>query len=218
MSAGKRKRKSGNWARRQERDPFVRKARADGLRARAFFKLEQIDEKYRLIRPSTRLVDLGSAPGSWSQYAARKVADPGQVVAVDLLPMDSVPGVTFLQGDFTDQAVLEQVLTALDDTPLDLVLSDMAPNISGVRATDEARAEVLQDAVLGFCFRALRRGGVLLTKLFEGETATRMRRHMGEAFDHVQAIKPAASRARSREIYLLGRGFRGAPANQGDTR
>ena len=211
MSGGRRRRKSVNWARRQASDPWVRKARAGGKRARAVFKLEQIDARYRLIRPATRLVDLGCSPGSWTQYAAERVASPHQVVAVDLLPMEPVPGVHFILGDFTEDAVVGQILQALEGNSVDLVLSDMAPNITGVRATDEARAEAIQHAVLAFCGSALRRGGVLLTKLFEGQSAVDMRGLMRAGFEQVQAIKPDASRAESRELYLLGRGHRGGP-------
>lgn len=191
----------------------MQKARAGGFRARAVFKLEQIDARYRLIRPSTRLVDLGSAPGSWAQYAVTRVASPDQVIAVDLLPMPDVPGVRFIQSDFTCQGTVEKLLDSLDGHALDLVLSDMAPNITGIRATDEARAAEIQQAVLDFCGLALRRGGSLLTKLFEGETAVLTRKQMKPLFDQVQAIKPDASRSESREIFLLGKGFRGADEN-----
>ncbi len=209
MTTGRRRRKSDNWRRRQKNDPYVRKARAGGARARSFFKLEQIDRKYRLIRPSTRVVDLGSAPGSWTQYVAERVSFPAQVVAVDRLDMVPVPGVHFVQGDFTDPGVSDDVLAWIGDSPVDLVLSDMAPNITGIRATDEARAEEIQEAVMEFCDRALRPGGTLLTKLFEDGTATGIRREMGLRFDRTFTVKPDASRAESREFYLLGKGFLG---------
>ncbi len=212
MTTGRRRRKSDNWRRQQNKDPYVRKARAGGARARSFFKLEQIDRKYRLIRPSTRVVDLGSAPGSWTQYVTERVSSQAQVVAVDRLAMDPVPGVHFVQGDFTDSGVSDDVLAWLGDSPVDLVLSDMAPNITGIRATDEARAEEIQEAVMEFCDRALRPGGTLLTKLFEDGTATGIRRVMGLRFDRTVTVKPDASRAESREFYLLGRGFRGGTA------
>ena len=211
MSGGRRRRKSADWARRQSSDQYVRKARAGGLRARAHFKLEEIDKRYHLIRPSTRLVDLGSAPGSWTQYAADRVTNPDQIVAIDLLPMQAVKGVHFISGDFTDSGVIAQVIAVLGNHPIDLVLSDMAPNITGIRVTDEARAEAIQHAVLAFCGNALRRGGALLTKLFEGETAAMMRQQMRSQFEQVQALKPDASRAESRELYLLGRGHRIVP-------
>ena len=209
MTAGRRRRKSGNWARRQNNDPYVQRARTRGVRARSFFKLEQMDRKYRLVRPSTRVVDLGSAPGSWTQYIAGRVSSPAQVLAVDLLPMAPVPGVLFVQGDFTDPGVSDDVLAWIGGSPVDLVLSDMAPNITGIRATDEARTGEIQEAVLDFCDRALRPGGTLLIKLFEGGMAGGIRRRMRMNFDRIVTIKPNASRAESREFYLLGRGFRG---------
>ena len=205
---GRRRRKTSNWATRQQNDPFVKKARAAGFRARAVFKLEQIDQKARLIRPETRLVDLGAAPGSWSQYAASRVRDPGQIVAVDLIPMEPVSGVRFIQGDFTDPEVVARVFDALGGEGIDLVLSDMAPNITGIRATDQARAEALQESILAFCRQALRTGGSLLTKLFEGEAAIAMRKELKLQFDDFQAIKPDASRAESKEIFLLAKGYR----------
>lgn len=217
MSRGRRQRKSGNWARRQESDPYVRKARSEGLRARAYFKLEEVDRKYRLIRPGTRLVELGSAPGSWTQYAAGRVSSPQQVVAVDLLPMEPVEGVGFIQGDFTDPALTEAVRQRLEGAPVDLVLSDMAPNITGIRATDEARSEAIHEAVFTFCKTALRPGGSLLTKVFEGDAAVMARKVMKRDFEQLVVIKPDASRSRSRETYLLGRFYRGSPdGNSGD--
>ncbi len=210
MSRGRRQRKSSNWARRQESDQYVRKARSGGLRARAYFKLEEVDRKHRLIRPSTRLVELGSAPGSWTQYAATRVADPGQIVAVDLLAMEPVAGVDFIQGDFTDQSLVDAILARLDGASIDLVLSDMAPNITGIRATDEARSEAVHDAVFAFCRRALRPGGSLLTKVFEGESAVKVRLAMKRDFAQMTVIKPDASRSQSREIYLLGKAYRGS--------
>lgn len=207
MPKSRNTRKTSRWADKQNRDPFVRKARDQGYRARAAYKLEQIDRKFRLIKPTTRLIDLGSAPGSWAQYALSKVQDPQQIVAIDLLPMTSIQGVHFIEGDFTDPAVADRVYTALGGHRLDLVLSDMAPNITGIRATDDARAEALQEAVLLFCERALGRGGSLLTKLFEGATANWMRQQLSSRFDSMQVIKPEASRAESREIFILARGY-----------
>jgi len=212
MKKSKRQKKSGSWVERQNNDQFVKKARAGGFRARAIYKLEQIDQKYRVIAPSTRLVDLGSAPGSWCQYAITKVKNPGQVVAVDLLPMEQVSGITFIQGDFTEPVVIEQVFRALNDGAVDLVLSDMAPNITGVRVTDQARAEALQESILFFCSQALKPGGTLLTKLFEGEAAVFMRHQMKTLFSQYQAIKPDASRSQSKEIFLLAKGYKGGNA------
>ncbi len=216
MSRGRRRRKSSNWAKRQESDQFVRKAKSGGLRARAYFKLEEVDRKYRLIRPTTRLVELGSAPGSWTQYAAERIKPPGRIVAVDLLPMDPVEGVEFIQGDFTDSSLVDAINERLEGAPIDLVLSDMAPNISGIRATDEARIEAIHEAVFAFCRRALRPGGVLLTKVFEGDTAVTVRAAMKRDFEQMVVIKPDASRSQSREIYLLGRSYRGRQDNEDD--
>lgn len=207
MAKSKKQRKGKKWVTRQNRDPFVRKARAGGFRARAIYKLEQIDRKFRLIRADTRVVDLGSAPGSWSQYAAGRVKGEDQVVAVDLLPMEAVPGVTFVQGDFTDKEVIQGVLEHLGGQKVDLVLSDMAPNITGIRATDQARAELIYESVLAFCARGLRPGGVLLTKLFEGEAAVNMRAHLKPLFQRFQVIKPDASRSESKEIFILAQEY-----------
>lgn len=215
MTAGRRRRKTGNWLRRQNSDPYVRKARVDGVRGRAFYKLSQVDREHRLVRPSSRVVDLGSAPGSWTQYVVGRVASPAQVLAVDLLPMTPVPGVRFIQGDFTERDVSDDVLLRLGGSPVDLVLSDMAPNITGIRATDEARMEEIQEAVLDFCDHALRPGGDMLTKLFEGGSATGVRKGMRARFDRTYTIKPSASRSASREFYLLGRGFLGGGATGG---
>ena len=201
--------KSGRWAARQNRDPFVNAARQAGFRARAVFKLEQIDRKYRLIKPDSLIIDLGSAPGSWCQYAASRVRGEGQIIAVDLLAMKAIEKVNFIRGDFTNDSVVEQIITALDDRPPDLVLSDMAPNLSGIASTDQARVAALQQAVMAFCRRALRPGGALLTKLFAGESAAATQKQFGACFARVQTVKPQASRAQSKEIYLLARGYTG---------
>jgi len=204
----KQKRKTSNWANKQESDQFVKKARASGFRARAAFKLEQIDKKAGLIKATSRLIDLGAAPGSWSQYASKKVGAQGQILAVDILPMEQVPGVQFIQGDFTESEVIAQILTATRGEHLNLVLSDMAPNITGIRATDQARIEVLQEAILGFCSDALTPGGRLLTKLFEGEAAVEMRKRAKALFKEIQVMKPDASRSESKEVFLLASGYK----------
>ncbi len=207
MSKNKRSRKSSSWADRQNKDQFVKQARQQGLRARAAFKLEQIDQKYRLIKPGSNLIDLGAAPGSWCQYAVRKLTRKGLVLAIDLLEMPDIPGVDFTQGDFTEQSVQESLLLKLKNCKLDLVLSDMAPNITGIRVTDQARAEELQEAVYAFCLASLTSGGKLLTKIFEGESAKAVQKMYQQSFSQVQVIKPDASRAQSREIYILARDF-----------
>ncbi len=211
MARAKHQAKTSRWAARQNRDPYVRAARRAGFRARAVFKLEEIDQKYRLIKPGSVIIDLGSAPGSWSQYAAGKVRAPGQIIAVDLLAMQAIDKVNFIRGDFTDEAVRGQIAAALapDARAVDLVLSDLAPNISGISGADQARAERLQRAVLEFCRRCLKPGGKLLTKLLAGESAVTTRAQIIQCFEQTRTIKPAASRAESKEFYLLARGYRG---------
>ena len=199
--------KTSNWANRQNRDKFVRQARESGLRARSVYKLEQIDKKFRLIKPGSKIVDLGSTPGSWCQYAVSRVTSAGKVVGVDLLTMKVIEGVQFIHGDFTDQEIHHSITDCFEGSRIDLVLSDMAPNITGIRITDQANAERLQNAVLAFCLKALNQGGSVLTKLFEGETVSALRKTYNQYFDQVQMIKPDASRSESREIYLLARKF-----------
>ncbi len=201
--------KTGRWAARQNRDPFVQAARRGGFRARSVFKLKQIDRKYRLIKPDSLILDLGAAPGSWCQYAVRQIGAAGRIVAVDLLAMEAVEKVNFIHGDFTNDKVVEEILAAFDGRPPDLVLSDMAPNISGISSTDQAHMETLQQAVLEFCRYRMRPGGALLTKLFAGESESIIRKQLGDCFARTHAIKPDASRPQSREIYLLARGCKG---------
>jgi 23S rRNA (uridine2552-2'-O)-methyltransferase len=214
MSRNRKSRKSGNWAGRQNRDQFVKAARQQGLRARSAFKLDEIDKKYRLIKTATRIVDLGCSPGSWCQYAVSRVPGPDQVLGVDLLPMQALENVSFIHGDFTQVEIQEQIRSYFGDHRIDLVLSDMAPNITGIRVTDQARAESLQESILEFCLEALNPGGKVLTKLFEGESMQSMRRAFEATFDHVQMVKPDASRSESREIYLLARGFTSQNSNK----
>lgn len=207
MSGAGTRGKSGNWANRQNRDVFVRQARTRGLRARSVFKLEQIDGKYHLIKPDTRIVDLGCAPGSWSQYAASRISSANRIVGVDLLPMEKLEKVQFIQGDFTDPVIQHKISQCCPDSGIDLVLSDMAPNITGIRFTDQANVERLHFAILDFCGVTLNRGGNLVTKMFEGETLNSVRKRLEDCFDSVRTVKPAASRSQSREVYLVARGF-----------
>ena len=207
MSKNRKSRKTSGWATRQNRDQFVKQARQQGLRARSAFKLEEIDKKYRLVRPGSVVVDLGATPGSWCQYAAGLSSTTGLVIGVDLLPMKEIEGVSFLQGDFTLKETRDALKSLLGERTLDLVLSDMAPNITGIRVTDQARAEALQEAIFDFCVSSLKPGGTLLTKIFEGESAGTVRKMFGMQFGQTQVIKPDASRAESREIYILARDF-----------
>jgi 23S rRNA (uridine2552-2'-O)-methyltransferase len=198
---------SQRWRQRQERDIYVDQANRAGWRSRAVFKLEQIHAKERLLVPGTVCVDLGAAPGSWSQLAAHLVQPGGRVIAVDILPMDSIPGVDILQGDFSSPATLDQLRALLGPTPVDLVMSDMAPNISGNRSTDQSRTLALLDEALLFATEVLRPGGAFLSKAFQGEGIDVFTRELRSHFETVKTIKPKASRPESREIYLLARSF-----------
>ncbi|HEX6995615.1 MAG TPA: SAM-dependent methyltransferase [Gammaproteobacteria bacterium] len=198
---------SSRWKQRQERDPYVERAAREGWRSRAVFKLSQIQEKERVLRPGMRVVDLGASPGGWSQYAARIVGPKGHVWAVDLLPMDPVLGVDFLLGDFTDPAVLDALKTVIGTEKVDLVMSDMAPNISGMRAVDQPRSMALAEDALWFATETLARGGTFLVKLFQGEGFPEfVQRSRGE-FGTIRLVKPKASRPESREIYMLARNY-----------
>src|SRR5690606_14912153 len=199
---------SSRWKRRQERDPYVERAAREGWRSRAVFKLEQIQQKERVLWPGMRVVDLGAAPGAWSQYAARIVGPRGRVWAVDLLPMEPIPGVEFLQGDFTDPATVETLRRAIGDEKVDLVMSDMAPNISGTRAIDQPRSMALAEEALLFATEVLAPGGTFLVKLFQGEGFPEFVQQARRAFGTVKLLKPKASRPESREIYMLARNHR----------
>jgi 23S rRNA (uridine2552-2'-O)-methyltransferase len=198
---------SKRWRQRQERDIYVEQAGRAGWRSRAVFKLEQILAKERLLKPGTVCVDLGSAPGSWSQLAARLVGASGRVVAIDLLPMDAIPSVEFLQGDFTAPETLAELRRIVGAAPVDLVMSDMAPNISGNRAMDQPRSMALVEEAFLFASEVLRPGGDLLVKAFQGEGIDAFTRELRQRFATVRTIKPKASRPESREIYLLARNF-----------
>ncbi len=189
-------------------DEFVRRARTEGWRSRAVFKLAELDDKYRLLRPGMTVVDLGAAPGAWSQYAARKLAGRGRVIAVDLLPMAGISGVEVIEGDFGDDEVLARLESLLDGDPVDLVLSDMAPNISGVSAVDQPRAMHLAELAVDFARRHLASGGGLVTKVFQGEGFDELVGEIRRCFRTVRIRKPKASRDRSREVYLVAQNYR----------
>jgi len=199
---------SQRWLKEHEDDVYVQRARQDGYRSRATYKLLEIDEKDRLIKPGMTVVDLGAAPGGWSQMAARLVGDKGCVVAMDILPMDGLAGVDFLQGDFREDAVLEQLLKMIGDQDVDLVISDMAPNISGVGVVDQPRAMYLTDLALDMARQVLKPGGDFLVKVFQGEGFDGYMCDVRSSFSKVITRKPKASRPRSREVYLLARGFK----------
>ena len=204
-----RSKSSGSWLKEHFSDPYVKKAQEEGWRSRAAYKLAEIDRKDGLLKAGMRIVDLGAAPGGWSQYAAQKLQGRGQVVALDILPMDALLDVTVLQADFREAEALEQLREVLGGEPVDLVLSDMAPNMSGQDSTDQARAMYLAELALDFVDEVLRPGGAFLTKVFQGVGFDEYLRAMRDRFGRVASRKPDASRARSREIYLLGQGFRG---------
>jgi 23S rRNA (uridine2552-2'-O)-methyltransferase len=200
---------SHRWLKEHFDDPYVKMAQRDGYRSRASYKLLEVQEKDRILRPGMTVVDLGAAPGGWSQVASRVLGDKGRLIASDILEMDSIADVTFIQGDFTDDAVFAQILQAIDGHPVDLVISDMAPNMSGVRAADQARAMYLCELALDLSARVLRPGGDFLIKIFQGEGFDTYLKQVRERFEKVQMRKPLSSRDRSREQYLLARGFRG---------
>ena len=193
------------WMHEHVSDHYVQEAKRLGYRARAAFKLLEIDARDRLLKPGQLVVDLGSAPGSWSQVAAAKLRGNGVVIALDLLPMQPVGGVEFIEGDFSESAVLDRLERTVGDRPEDLVLSDMAPNLSGVATVDQARGILLAELALEFAGKWLRREGGLLVKVFQGEGFDGFRKQMREVFASVDVRKPKASRDRSSEVYLLGR-------------
>ncbi|PVY75950.1 23S rRNA Um-2552 2'-O-methyltransferase [Tamilnaduibacter salinus] len=200
---------SRRWLREHHDDPYVRQSRAEGYRSRASFKLKELDDRDRFFRGGQLVVDLGAAPGGWSQVAMERIGHKGRVVASDILAMDPLPGVDFVQGDFTEQSVLDDVLASLGDQPADVVISDMAPNMSGMAAVDIPNAMYLVELALDTAQQVLRPGGVFVTKVFQGEGFDELLRDMKQQFDKVVSRKPDASRARSREVYQVCRGFRG---------
>ena len=196
------------WMREHINDPYVQKAKAEGYRSRAAYKLMEMDQKDRLLAPGQLVVDLGAAPGSWSQVAAAKLGSKGRVVAVDLLPMEPLPRVHFVQGDFREQEVLDALLVALGGSKADLVICDLAPNISGIGMSDQARSMYLAELALEFARQCLKPGGSLLVKVFQGAGFTEFLTAMRKAFAKVGSRKPEASRGRSSEMYLLGKGLK----------
>ena len=189
-------------------DPYVRKAQAEGMRSRAAYKLQQLAERDHLLKPGMVVVDLGCAPGGWAQVAGRVVGSEGRVVGVDLLEMLPVPGVRFVQGDFGDDAVLEEVEKFLEGRPVDLVLSDMAPNMSGVASVDQARSIGLAELALDFAVNHLKPQGNFLVKVFQGSGFEQLVAEIRRCFVQVMIRKPEASRSRSNEVYLVGKGLK----------
>jgi 23S rRNA (uridine2552-2'-O)-methyltransferase len=204
----KRSKSSARWLTEHHSDEYVQRAQKEGWRSRAVFKLQQIQEAERLIKPGMRCVDLGAAPGGWSQYAARIIGAKGRIVATDLLPMEGIAGVEFVQGDFRESDIVQQVLQSLGVDKVDLVLSDMAPNMAGIDAVDQPRSMYLAELALEFADRVLAPGGDLLVKLFQGAGFDEFIRDARAKYARVVTKKPKASRSRSPEVYLLARKFR----------
>ena len=203
-----RSRSSGRWLREHFDDPYVKEAQKQGYRSRASFKLLEIQEKDRLIRPGMTVVDLGSAPGGWSQVAVALVGHHGRVIASDILPMDTLAGVDFVHGDFTEESVLTEILAVLGERKADLVISDMAPNMSGMAGVDQPRAMYLVELASEMAAQVLKPDGAFLTKVFHGEGFDELLKVLKGRYKKVSTRKPQASRARSRETYLLAQGFK----------
>ena len=205
-----RSKSNGNWLKEHFDDAYVKKAQEDGWRSRAAYKLLEIQEKDQLIRSGMTVLDLGAAPGGWSQVAAKLAGDNGLVIASDILEMDPIAGVEFLQGDFREQEVYQQLLDIIKNRPVDLVISDMAPNMSGMNAVDQPRAMYLCELALEMAQQVLKKNGDFLVKVFQGEGFDEYRKQIQQSFTKLITRKPDASRARSKEVYLLAKGFRGS--------
>ena len=200
----KRTRTSKAWMQEHVNDAFVKQAQKDGFRSRAAYKLMEIHEKYCLIKPGMNVVDLGSTPGSWSQVASKLLQGNGRIIAMDLLPMDPIPRVDFIQGDFREEAPLRELESYLNNSPIDLVISDMAPNITGIKTVDQPGAIYLTELALDFSLKWLKPGGHFLVKVFVGADFDELVKKMRPEFEKVITVKPKASRDRSSEVYLLG--------------
>jgi 23S rRNA (uridine2552-2'-O)-methyltransferase len=208
-TARKRTLSSQKWLERQLNDPYVARAKREGYRSRAAYKLIEIDDKYHLLKPGQRVVDLGAAPGGWSQIAAKKVGAKGRVVGIDLLPIDPLPGVDFVELDFLDEAAPARLIEMLGG-PADIVMSDMAANTTGHKKTDHLRIMGLAEAAIYFAREVLAPGGAFVAKVFQGGTETQLLADLKRDFAAVRHVKPAASRADSAELYVLATGFRGS--------
>jgi 23S rRNA (uridine2552-2'-O)-methyltransferase len=204
----KRTKSSVRWLAEHAADPYVKRAHEEGWRSRAAFKIEEIQRSDRLLRPGMTVIDLGAAPGGWSQYVARLLEGKGRIIAMDILDMPAIPGVEFLQGDFNDEAVLEQLMALVGANKVDLVLSDMAPNMMGIADVDHDRSMQLVELAVDFAGRTLRPGGDFLGKVFQGRGFQPLIKQLRERFETVKLRKPKASRSRSAEVYVLARGYR----------
>ena len=199
---------SHQWLKAHFDDEYVKRAQRDGYRSRAVYKLEEIQQKDRILRAGSVIVDLGAAPGGWSQYAARQLGSKGRVFALGILPMDDLPGVEFIEGDFRESEAINSLMEKLDGAAVDLVMSDMAPNLSGMPAIDLPRCMYLAELALEFAKERLRPGGNFVTKLFQGEGSDAYILETRRCFETVKVRKPKASRPRSREVYLVARNYR----------
>jgi len=204
----KRSKSSARWLAEHAADPYVKRAHDEGWRSRAAFKLEEIQKTDRLLKPGMTVVDLGAAPGGWSQYAARRLDGKGRVIALDVLDMPAIPGVEFIQGDFNDESVLGQLNALLGGAKVDLVMSDMAPNMMGIADVDHDRSMQLVELAEAFAAQALRPGGDLLIKVFQGRGFQPLVARLRKSYETVKLRKPKASRSRSPEVYVLARGYR----------
>ena len=204
-----RSKSSRRWLDEHVNDPFVKQAQKDGYRSRSSYKLIELNDKDKLIRAGMLVMDLGSAPGGWSQVAGKLVGDKGRVLATDILPMQPLPNVDFIQGDFTEDEVFQRILDALAGRQPDLIVSDIAPNISGIDAADQAASMYLVELALDMVRRVLKPGGNFVAKVFQGEGSDAYLKDVRGSFDKVVIRKPEASRPRSREVYLVAKGFKG---------
>ncbi|MCP5324899.1 MAG: 23S rRNA (uridine(2552)-2'-O)-methyltransferase RlmE [Oceanospirillaceae bacterium] len=205
-----RSKSSGNWLREHFDDQYVKQSKIDGYRTRASYKLLELNEKDRLFRQGMTVVDLGSAPGGWSQVAVQLVGDNGTVVASDILPMNPIAGVSFIQGDFTEQEVYDRIIETMAGRLADLVISDMAPNMSGMAAMDQPAAMYLVELAFDLARQTLKPGGDFVAKVFHGEGFDEYVQNLKTSFTKVTSRKPDASRSRSREVYIVAKGFKGA--------
>lgn len=205
----KKSKSSHEWLQNHENDEFVKRAREEGYRSRSSFKLLEINEKYGLMRPGQCVVDLGAAPGGWCQVAVKSIGNKGKIVGIDLLEMEPVDGVDFIQGDFTEEAPYQLLIDQLENRPVDLVLSDMAPNLSGMNQIDQPKSVYLVELAIELCDQVLRKNGAFVTKCFEGEGIDDIRRAYRERFGRVMNFKPKASSNKSREIYVIGMAYKG---------
>jgi 23S rRNA (uridine2552-2'-O)-methyltransferase len=204
-----RSKSSSRWLQRHVSDPFVKQAQKDGYRSRSAYKLIELNEKDKLIRPGMRVMDLGSAPGGWSQVAGKLVGEKGRVLATDILPMDSLKNVDFIQGDFTDDAIVAQLLDWLGGGKFDLIISDIAPNLSGIDSADQAASMYFLELALDTVRKTLKPGTTFAAKMFQGAGSDQYLKELRTSFEKVVVRKPAASRAQSREVYFVAKGFKG---------